>query len=336
MASGDNSSADVKGESHIEPLSGAEREIRPRGGDECSVDRVLAGWAEAQHGVVSRRQLLDIGVGRRTIGGRLERGALHLVHRGVYAVGHSILSAHGRWMAAVLSCGPGAVLSHRSAAELWGIAQRSGRAIEVTRKAHVRGGAGIVAHQSSLAEDERTIIEGIPVTTTPRTMLDFAAVATKRQVERALNEVEVQGLTDRLSVPDLLERYPRRRGSALLRALLDEGNATRGVTKSELEERFAALLDSRGLPLPRLNADVAVAGRFFSVDCLWQRERLIVELDGRAVHGTRQAFESDRERDRLLTAAGWRVMRVTWRQLRDREAAVAADVRRALGHRVSH
>lgn len=168
------------------------------------------------------------------------------------------------------------------------------------------------------------------MTTVPRTILDLAAVVPRRQVERALNEVEVRGLTDHLSVPDLLARYPRRQGTVVLRALLDEGAVERGVTKSDLEERFVSLVDRNGLPRPRLNADVAVAGRFFSPDCLWMDERLIVELDGRAVHGTRRAFEADRERDRLLMADGWRVMRVTWRQLRDDEAKIAADVRAAL------
>jgi very-short-patch-repair endonuclease len=181
-----------------------------------------------------------------------------------------------------------------------------------------------------LPADERTVVDGIPVTSVPRTVLDLAAVLPKQRLERALNEVEVQGLTDRLSIPDLLARYPRRRGSAVLRSLLGEGAAARGVTKNDFEERFAALVDSHGLPKPRFNADLAIRGRFFSVDCLWANERLIVELDGGAVHGTPRAFESDRERDRLLLADGWRVMRVTWRQLRDQGAAIASDVRKAL------
>lgn len=233
-------------------------------------------------------------------------------------------------MAAALALGPGAVVSHRSAGELWGIVPRSSGAIEVTRPTTARRRDRILAHQSSLPDDERTVVEGIPVTTVPRTILDLAAVVPRRQVERALNEVEVQGLTDRLSLPDLLERYPGRRGSAVLRALLDDDAARRGVTKNDLEERFVSLLDSYGLPWPRFNADVAVRGRFFSADCIWVDERLIVELDGRAVHGTRQAFEADRERDRLLLVDGWRVMRVTWRQLRDQQASIATDLRRAL------
>lgn len=116
----------------------------------------------------------------------------------------------------------------------------------------------------------------------------------------------------------------------MLRELLDAGAEDGGVTRNDFEEAFVPLLDSNGLSRPRFNADVSVAGRFYSVDCLWQRERLIVELDGRAVHGTRKAFESDRERDRLLMVDGWRVMRVTWRQLRYDGVRIAADIRTAL------
>jgi hypothetical protein len=236
-------------------------------------------------------------------------------------------------MAATLAMGPEAVLSHRSAGQLWGMARRSGGAIEVTRPANARQRVPITVHRSSLPGDERTMIEGIPVTTAPRTILDLASVVSKRQLERALNEVEVQGLTDALSIPDLLARYPRRRGSVLLRALLGDDTAIRGVTRSEFEERFAAFVDACGLPRPSFNADLAVRGRFFMVDCLWAGERLIVELDGRAVHGTRRAFEADRERDRLLVADGWRVMRVTWHQLCNEGSAIAADLRKALDGR---
>lgn len=136
----------------------------------------------------------------------------------------------------------------------------------------------------------------------------------------------MRGLTDGLSIPDLLERYPGRRGSATLRALLFGVDVARGITRSDLEDLFVSVLDQSDLPRPRLNADLAVAGRFFEVDCLWPEQRLIVELDGRRVHGTDLAFEADPERDRLLLAGGWRVVRVTWRQLRDDAAAVLADL----------
>ena len=283
--------------------------------------------AEVQHGVVARRQLLALGISRRAIEVRLAGGRLHRVHQGVYAAGHSLLTARGRWMAAVLACGPGAVLSHRSASQLWALLPRSSHALEVTRQRAFRSRPRIVGHQSLLPADETTTIDGIPVTSAPRTLFDLAAVVSKRQLERAMNEAEVLGLTDRLSLPDLLERYPGRRGSAVLRLLLADDQALSGVTREELEERFVSFVDECGLPRPRLNADLAVRGRFFRVDCLWAEQRLVVELDGHASHGTRRAFEKDRERDRLLLADGWRVVRVTWRQLEDDMGAVAEDLR---------
>lgn len=233
-------------------------------------------------------------------------------------------------MAAVIACGPGAVLSHRSAGKGWGLLSHGPPLPEVTRPLRFRARAGIIARRSSLPVDEVTVIDRIPVTSVPRTLLDLAGVLTKRQLELALNEAEVLRLTDRLSAPDLLERYPRRRGSAVLRALLGDRMAVRGITRRELERRFQAVLADTDLPRPRLNAHLSVQRRFFEVDCLWTAQRLIVELDGRESHGTDLAFEKDRERDRLLLVEGWRVARVTWRQLRDDAPAVIADLRRLL------
>jgi very-short-patch-repair endonuclease len=189
---------------------------------------------------------------------------------------------------------------------------------------------GIIAHRSSVPGDEATQVRGIPVTSVSRTLLDLATVLTKPQLQQALNETEVLGLADVLSVPDLLARYPRRRGSAVLRALFRDRAAVRGITRSELERRFLAVLDSADLARPRLNAHVSVRGRFFEADCLWAEQRLIVELDGRESHRTDLAFEKDRGRDRLLLVEGWRVARVTWRQLRDDAPAVIADLRTLL------
>ena len=294
------------------------------------MDRLASMIAREQHGLVARRQLLAIGFSGRAVERRIERGVLHPVHRGVYALGFRLRSKEARWMAAVLACGPGAVLSHRSAARIWGLSPGSSRAIEVTRTRGWRAPDGVVVHRGPVPADERTEVEGIPVTTVPRTVLDYAVGASRGEVERALNEMEVRQLRDALSIRDLLARYPRRRGSAVVRALLDEGAETRGVTKRELEERFAALVERHGLPRPRRNADLAVRGRLFNVDCLWPDARLVVELDGRAAHGTRKAFEADRERDRLMLADGWRVMRITWAQLCEEEKAVTADLCAAL------
>jgi len=190
--------------------------------------------------------------------------------------------------------------------------------------------AGIDVHRCPLPDDEVGAIDGIPTTGLARTFLDLAAIESRQRVEIALNEAEVRVLSDSLSIPMLLERYPRRAGTAVLRDLMADATSTRGVTRKELEKRFGEILDRTDLPRPRRNADLAVRGRFFNVDCLWAEERVIVELDGRVVHGTRRAFERDREKDRLMQAEGWRVIRITWRQLRDDAPAVVGDLRRLL------
>ncbi len=233
-------------------------------------------------------------------------------------------------MAAILACGDGAVLSHRAAGWLLGILPLGNGLPEVTRPKGWRPQPGIVQHRSPLSPDEVEVVAGIPVTGLSRTLLDLASILSRERLEGALNEAEVLGLTDRVSVLTLLERYPRRQGAATFRAILGDRQRARGVTRREFGRRFAAVLTSTDLPRPHRNADVAVAGRFFEVDCLWRDQRLIVELDGGFVHGTWRASERDRERDRLLQVDGWRVVRITWRQLRDDAPALVADLRRLL------
>lgn len=231
-------------------------------------------------------------------------------------------------MAAVLRFGSGAVLSHRSAGQLWEVLPRTRSLAEVTSPAKVGPGARrdrLVVHHTSVPPDEIDERRGIPVTSVFRTIFDLAAVLSKRQLERALHEAEVQQLTDRLSLPDLLERHPGRRGAANLRAVLASG-APIGVTQNDFEELFVEFLDLHGLPRPQLNGTLAIRGRLLKPDCMWSEERLIVELDGGAVHRTARAFETDRQRDRILLAEGWRSLRVTWRQLREEPAAIAADL----------
>jgi predicted transcriptional regulator of viral defense system len=180
---------------------------------------LIAALAERQHGVVSRTQLLDAGVHRHAIAHRLERRRLGVIHRGVYAVGHRVLTADGRWMAAVAAAGPRAVLSHRAAAALWLVKPSSLLEVTVPTRRHR---PGIDIHCSVLAADEITRVRGIPVTTVPRTLLDLATILQPTQVERAINEAEVRHLGDRLSLPDLLERYPDRAGTRTIRAILRE------------------------------------------------------------------------------------------------------------------
>lgn len=233
-------------------------------------------------------------------------------------------------MAAVLACGEGAVLSHRSAGRLWGLLPPAAELIDVTCPSAQIARKGIVGHRSAIADDEWLVKDGIPVTGPFRTIFDLAAVLRQRELERAWHEALVRGLTAQVSLPVLLERYPGRRGTRQLRELLGSPEPV-GFTRNDFEEAFLALVDARGLPRPRTNADLAVRGRFFEVDALWERERVALELDSRGVHGTPKKFESDRQRDRILVAEGWRTMRVTWRQLQEEPEAVVADLRLALG-----
>lgn len=286
-------------------------------------DAAIARLAERQYGVVARAQLGALGLGVGAINHRLRVGRLHPLWRGVYAVGQRRLPREARWMAAVLAFGPGAVLSHRSAAALWRIGTEAG-ACEVTVPGARRSRGALRVHDVLLPPDEITTHAGIPTTTVPRTLLDLAAVVPQRRLERALNEAEVLRLWDELSLEQLLARYPRRRGTRAVRAVLQQRGAGATVTKSELEEMFLSLVDRAGLPRPKTN--VLVEG--FEVDALWRDARLVVELDGRDTHGTAAAFERDRERDRVLQVAGWRPVRVTYRQLRDGPRDVERDIRR--------
>jgi very-short-patch-repair endonuclease len=230
-------------------------------------------------------------------------------------------------MAAVLATGEAARLSFRSGAMLWSIRRTERGLIEVTSPRCGRGRAGIQRHQAELRSDEVTVHQGIPVTTVARTLLDLATVLTPHQLARAVNEAEVQRLLDPLSLNALLQRYPRRRGVPALRELLGQAIT---LTRSELEKRFREFLTDHGLPLPETNAHIQINGVWIEVDALWREQHLIVELDGRSTHDTSAAFESDRARDRILQAAGFRVIRITWRQLHESPAAVAADLRALL------
>jgi putative AbiEi antitoxin of type IV toxin-antitoxin system/uncharacterized protein DUF559 len=296
-----------------------------------ATDLRIAELATRQHGVVARRQLLALGLSSSAIASRVAAGRLHPVRPGVYAVGHRVLSRRAQWMAAVLFGGGDAVLSHLSAAALWGIRGDSSGPIEVTVPARSRSRSGIRRHFAPLPGDEMTTCAGIPATTVPRTIFDLAAALGLAAVEQALRESERLRLYDPLSLPVLLSRYPRHRGNAVVRECLNRlRNLPPGVSREELETRFLAFLDAGDLPRPHRNAWLTVGPRRYQVDCLWPQQRVIVELDGYATHGTRRAFESDRERDRKLAVAGYRIVRVTWWQLHDDPTTVAADLHELL------
>jgi very-short-patch-repair endonuclease len=277
-------------------------------------DRVIAELASAQHGVVARRQLLEAGIGREAIQFRIGRSRLFPLSAGVYAVGHVRVARCSLWMAAVLASGPRAVLSHRSAAALWGILGDAGR-IDVTSAKKLRPIASVRRHRSVLPEDEVGVKDAIPVTSPNRTIFDLAGTVRDEQLHRSIREAAFLRLYDVQSLPRLLDRHRGHRGNAQLRRCLEELGAMPAISRNVFEDRFARFIARNRLPRPRVNAHVEVGDRAFEVDCVWERHRVAVELDGREAHGTRAAFESDRERDRRLQAAGWTVVRVTWRQL---------------------
>lgn len=231
-------------------------------------------------------------------------------------------------MAAVLSSGPGAVLSHWSAAAHWGIRPNSRTRIDVTVPHATRSSDPVRRHVSPVPSDEITVKGGIRVTTAPRTIFDLAATEPLDAVRALLREAEFRELHDRLSLWDLVERYPGRRGirkvKAALEALRDEPIDER---KSRFEGRFAPFLARHHLPRPRFNAWILVGDKRFQVDCLWPDQRQIVELDGWEGHKTRAAFREDRARDRRLRVAGYGVTRLTWNQLEDEPQTIASDLR---------
>jgi very-short-patch-repair endonuclease len=288
----------------------------------------LAALAERQHGVVARSQLLDNGWSEEEIEWRRRTGRLHRLHTGVYLVGHRLIQREGRWMAAVLASGPGAVLSHHSAAALWEIRPTSRTTIDVTTPHRSRSWRHIHRHVSVLPADEVTVKDGIPVTTAARTILDLAATEPLDVVKFLLREMEYRELWGPLSLWDLVERYPGRRGSRKVRAAL-EGikDEPIGERKSPLEERFVPFLRAHRLPVPPFNQWITVGSKRFQVDCHWPGTNQIVELDGWQGHKSRSAFRGDRARDRILHAHGYTVTHLTWNQLDDEPEAIASDLR---------
>ena len=289
-------------------------------GKSQSGDREIATLADRQHGVVALWQLFALGIGRGAIEWRIANGRLHPVHQGVYAVGRRKLDWRGVLMAAVLACGPEAVLSHRSAARLWGIRPDNRRNVDVTvpsRGTHRR--KGIDAHGARrLDPRDLTKIDGIPVTSLPRTLLDLAEVVPKSHVIRAMTEAERQRIIDVRALEELMARSPGRRGLKPLGEILTDAVIEPG-TREEFEHAFVQFCHAAGLPKPKVNT--LVEG--YEVDVVWRKGRLIVELDSWAFHRHRKAFEDDRERDIVLALAEYQVIRVTWRQLTRQPAKLA-------------
>ena len=290
-----------------------------------ATDLAIPALAAHQHGVISRAQLRTAGLHDRAIDRRIAAGRLHPVYRGVFALGHTVLTVEGRWMAAVLAEGAGAVLSHTSAAAAWELRPIGTGSVHVTvpgSRGRTRR-AGLRVHRSAKLEPgETTTHRAIPITDPVRTLIDLAAIVKGRPLEQALDHAEQRGLVDFADLTQRLDAQPARPGSPALRALLSRYTPATFVTRSEMEERFLALCDDHGIRRPDVNT--CIEGR--EVDFVWRDARLVVEVDGYAYHRSPSAFEADRERDVILAVAGWQVLRFTWAKITGQPAWVAEAV----------
>jgi predicted transcriptional regulator of viral defense system len=288
----------------------------------------LAELARKQHGVVSYRQLRGLGLSKGHIQRSKEAGRLHPIHRGVYAVGHPYLSPHGRCMAAVLVFSGGAVLSHRSAAWLWGIGPLGPRAVEVTVAARGNQRQGLQVHRVwALPDRDRARQDGIPVTSVARTLLDFAGVSSAKQLERVVERAKRRGLLDLDSIDAMLSRRRGYGAERLQDALSLYRQPVTERARSEL--LFLAAIKAKGLPIPSINTFVAGC----ELDAFWEGERFAVEVDGWETHGTRAAFESDRLRQEEMKLAGIDSIRVAARRIEREPDAVATRIGLLLARR---
>jgi len=296
----------------------------------------LAALAVRQYGVFGLDQIAELGLSASAARARVASGRLHRIHQSVYSmVPLSLLGRDGRYMAAVLSCGPDAVLSYRCAAALYEIRGTAQAKIDVTvRGRSHRKHAGVDVHRSTtLTPDDVTTVHGIPCTTVARTLLDLAQVIKGRPLERALDQAEILQLLDLDALLDQIERNKARPAAKRLRAVLDQHYVGSTPTWSELEEAFLAACRQAGLPMPDVNAFIDPNDgdpTAIRVDFVWRNQRVIVETDGHQTHRTRQAFEEDRLRDQRLAVAGWVVIRITWRQLTQRPTEVTDRIAQLL------
>lgn len=280
--------------------------------------------AGRQYGVVTRAQLLAFGVSERTIDRWIRQRRLIPIHAGVYAVGHRILTPRGHLLAAVLACGPTAVLSHMSAGALWNLLATAQTRTDVTVPGTSRKSqSGIRVHRTRhLDPEDIAAIGGIPVTSLARTVVDLAGVLRPQQRLEVIEEADRLEILDFAAVQRVIDRRPMVKGVAHLRRIIDEYTEAPN-TRSRLERDFLALITEAGLPKAQLNTKIAG----MTVDVYWPEWRLVVELDSRAYHLTPRQFETDRIRDARVQRLGIRILRITRRRLKTAPDAVLADIR---------
>ena len=288
-------------------------------------DLEIARVAERQHGNATRRQLCALGLSPNAISHRVKIGRLHRVHRGVYSVGRPPRTAPERASAAVLACGPGAALSHRSALALWGLTNWPSTMTVTARRNRRLPGLDVHTSERLLRRDFRRE-NGIRVTSPARTLLDCAPLLGQKALARAVNEALRRKLARRSDLADVVKRFPHHRGARRLAGFVD---AKGGPTRSGWEDDFPAFCRRFGLPEPVMAAHVAG----WEVDALFPDEKVIVELDGWDFHRSRESFESDRERDATTLAAGHVTVRATWERIYERAAREAARLHTILDQR---
>ena len=289
-----------------------------------SIDAELAALATRQHGVVALAQLRELGLGDSAVSKRVATGRLHRVYRGVYAVGHPALSREGSWRAAVLMAGEGAALSHLSAALLWRVWRGGAKWIDVAAPHRRRSRAGVRIHECRhLHPRDLTYWRGIPVTTVARTLVDLTDELDEHRLANVIHEAAFRKRFDLAATRAAMVRANGRHNLALLHAALDAHAAGSAGTRSDLEDRFLALVRTAGLPKPLVNVHVPTAERLIEVDFHWPDLKLCVEIDGPG-HTRPRTKREDERRDAALRDAGHEVLRVTEGDLTGRPSSVTA------------
>lgn len=293
------------------------------------IDRGVAAIARLQRGSVSTPQLRALGVTPTMTRVRERAGRLHRIHRGVYLVGHASLDAEAQIVAALLAAGPRAVVSHGTAAWLWGLVEEPPALPHLTIVGGARRpGAGFVLHRTrALVSEDVTRHRGLPITTPARMILEVAETASPDRLARVLGEAEARKLVTRVGLVAAMPRWKGRPGLRVLRELLAD-DLRPHPTLSEMEDRWARFVRQAGLGKPIFNAMVGGRKR----DAYWPEEGVVVELDSWGWHGDRSAFERDRRRDTGLAALGLHGLRITWRRLDAEPLALAAEMGATLAH----
>ncbi len=304
-------------------------------------NRVAAELARCQHGVLARRQMLARGVSHSTLAARVRSRHLTRLFSSTYAVGRAEVSQRGLWMAGVLTSGRGAVLGYRSAAATWGILDVRPAVETIRRSNGMRQRADVLLDGTiqsiplfarrtrNLPDQDVTLVDGIPVTSVARTLLDLSSSVSAPEFKRLFLEADRLGLLEAAAIEDCAGRDIRRRGVREFRRLASRRLVDTGQTRSVLEALFLDLCAGSGIEPPEVN--VSVCG--FEVDCVWHRSRLAVELDGYRYHRGRENFERDAHRANVFRAAGWNQLRFTWRMVTGDPDRVAAQIRSMLRHR---